>query len=305
MKKCGWRAAPLALAAVAAMALSGCGGNPDKIVVVSRQNSSGTYEFFREHVLGKEGKFRQGTLDMSGSKDVVELVEKTPAAIGYSGMGYATEGVKMLKVSKAKGEAGVDPTIDNAKNGSYSLARPLYLYLAEEPTGAVKEYIDWILSDEGQKIVADIGYVPQDPKPSPAAYPISDGSEKITINVSGSDTMVNLAQAWSEAYHKKHPNVSVQISGGGSGTGIAKLLDGNTDICNSSRDMKPDEREKLKAEHGNDPIEIVVGLDALGIYVHKDNPIDTISLEELKSIFGDGGELTMWSQLGVKKEEGK
>ncbi|MEX2185141.1 MAG: substrate-binding domain-containing protein [Pirellulales bacterium] len=298
------QAAATVLLAMAATALSGC-GDPDKIVVVSRQNSSGTYEYFREEVLGKDGKFRQGTLDMSGSKDVVELVEKTPGAIGYSGMGYVTEGVKMLHVSKVKGEAGVEPTIPNAKNKSYPLARNLYLYLANEPTGAVKEYIDWILSDEGQKIVADLGYVPQEPKASPAAYPVSNGGEKITINVSGSDTMVNLAQAWSEAYHTKHPNVSVQIAGGGSGTGIAKLMAGNTDICNSSRDMKPDEKAKLNAKNGADPVEYIVGMDALGIYVHKDNKLDSISLDELKEIFGDGGKITLWSQLGATKEESK
>jgi phosphate transport system substrate-binding protein len=99
--------------------------------------------------------------------------------------------------------------------------------------------------------------------------------------------------------------VSVQIAGGGSGTGIAKLLAGNTDICNSSRDMKPAEKEKLNAQNGANPAEIIVGMDALGIYVHKDNKLDTISLDELKGIFGDGGEITLWSQLGAAKEEGK
>jgi phosphate transport system substrate-binding protein len=117
--------------------------------------------------------------------------------------------------------------------------------------------------------------------------------------------MVNLAQAWSEAYHKKHPNISVQIAGGGSGTGIAKLMDGNTDICNSSRDIKPDEREKLKAKTGSEVVEIIVGMDALGIYVHKDNKLETISLPELKEIFGDGGTLTKWSQLNAGSGSGK
>lgn len=131
-----------------------------KIIRVSRQNSSGTYAYFRETVLGEGRDFKGGTYDQSGSKDVVALVGRTKGAIGYSGMGYATDEVKMLKVSKSRGEEGVAPTLENAKSGKYPITRALYIYTVGEPTSLLKEYIDWCLSPEGQKIVADLGYVP-------------------------------------------------------------------------------------------------------------------------------------------------
>jgi phosphate transport system substrate-binding protein len=140
-------------------------GNPsDDIVLVSRQSSSGTYEFLREHVLGNKD-FRLGSRDMNGSKEVVELVASTPTAIGYSGMGYATPGVKMLKVKKTPGEPAFEPNVANTLNKSYPIARSLLVYTLGEPAGAVKTYIDWILSDAGQKVVEASGYVPL---PAPA-----------------------------------------------------------------------------------------------------------------------------------------
>lgn len=131
----------------------------DEIVRVSRQSSSGTYEFFREHVLAKKD-FKLGSRDMNGSKEVVELITNTKTAIGYSGMGYATPGVKLLHVSKAKGEPAVAPTVENTLNKTYPLARSLLVYTLGEPEGEVKKYVDWMLSAEGQKLVEENGYVP-------------------------------------------------------------------------------------------------------------------------------------------------
>jgi len=141
------------------------GARDDTIVRVSRQSSSGTYEFFREHALGNRD-YRLGSRDLNGSKEVVELCGSTPTAIGYSGMGYATDAVKMLKVAKAKGEPAVSPTVAGVHDGSYPLARSLHLYTLGEPQGAVKVYIDWILSAAGQKVVEDSGYVPVPEGPS-------------------------------------------------------------------------------------------------------------------------------------------
>jgi phosphate transport system substrate-binding protein len=132
----------------------------DDIIRVSRQNNSGTYVYFREAVLGRAREFKMGSIDQSGSKDVVTLVSRTPCAIGYSGMAYATPDVKELKLSKKKGEPGVAAAAQTAIDGSYPLARKLYLYTPKAPTGHVKEFTDWVLSAEGQKIVTDIGYVP-------------------------------------------------------------------------------------------------------------------------------------------------
>ncbi len=135
-----------------------------KIALFGRQNNSGTYDYFREHICGKkDGKqreFRGGISEMNGSAEVVENVAKTPTGLGYSGMGYKTPEVNWLKVSSKKGERGIEPGIDVARNGKYPIARKLYLYTAGEPSAEVKEYIDWILSPAGQKIVEKEGFVP-------------------------------------------------------------------------------------------------------------------------------------------------
>ncbi|MGZ8899711.1 MAG: phosphate ABC transporter substrate-binding protein [Limisphaerales bacterium] len=130
-----------------------------EIIRVSRQSSSGTYEFFREHVLSKKD-FRLGSRDMNGSKEVVELVGSTPCAIGYSGMGYTTDSVKMLKVAQRGKTESFAPTVENAQNKSYPIARPLFLYTLGQPEGNAKKFLSWVLSEEGQKIVEETGYVP-------------------------------------------------------------------------------------------------------------------------------------------------
>lgn len=135
------------------------GASDDTIVRVSRQSSSGTYEFFREHVLAKKD-FKLGSRDMNGSKEVVELVGTTKTAVGYSGMGYATAAVKMLKVARKTGEPAIAPTVANTIAKTYPLARSLQVYTLGEPQGAVKKYVEWMLSNAGQKILQDNGYVP-------------------------------------------------------------------------------------------------------------------------------------------------
>jgi phosphate transport system substrate-binding protein len=138
--------------------IPGC--DSGEIVVVSRQNNSGTYAYFQEHVLGEKGKFRLGTLDMHGSKDVVDLVEKTPCAIGYSGLAYATDHVKTVCIAPEAGKPCVMPSEDAALDGTYPIARPLFMYTNGEPQGEIKKYMDWIMSDAGQCLVAKEGYAP-------------------------------------------------------------------------------------------------------------------------------------------------
>jgi phosphate transport system substrate-binding protein len=132
----------------------------------------------------------------------------------------------------------------------------------------------------------------------------TSGRPETIIRVEGSDTMVNVAQAWAENYNKIQPGVSVQVLGGGSGVGIASLIDGNCDMANTSRKMKDDEIARAKEKQNATPIEHIVGYDSLAIYVHKDNPLETISLEDLAEIYGEGGKITKWSQLGVKLPSG-
>jgi len=138
----------------------------DEIIRVSRQSNSGTYFYFREAILGKGRDFKLGSRDMQGSKDVVELISKTPGAIGYSGMGYATSEVKQLRIARKPGEPSYAPTVKNTLDHTYPIARPLFMYTLGEPAGAVKVYLDWVRSKAGQKIVTESGYVPL---PNPGA----------------------------------------------------------------------------------------------------------------------------------------
>ena len=138
----------------------------DVIVRVSRQNSSGTYAYFRDVVLGDKREYKLGSIDQSGSKDVVALVSRTPCAIGYSGMAFVVAGVKALRVSKRTGGPTIAPTAEAARDGSYPLARRLYLYTRGEPMGQIRVFIDWVRGIHGQEIVRTIGFVPV-----PAAVP--------------------------------------------------------------------------------------------------------------------------------------
>ena len=138
------------------------------------------------------------------------------------------------------------------------------------------------------------GYAARDSGEAAAA---SAGGE--VIRLTGSDTMVNLNQAWAENYTTVEPHVSVQVAGGGSGVGIAGLIDGILDIAASSRKMEPSELEGATQKAGSPPQEFIVGLDALAVYVHEGNPLREISIEDLAEIYGDGGRLTQWSQLNA------
>jgi phosphate transport system substrate-binding protein len=142
------------------VSVPGC--RSDEIVRVSRQSSSGTYDFFRERVLEKRD-FKLGSRDLNGSKEVVELVGTTPCAIGYSGMGYATRHVKMLNVARRAGEPAYPPTVEATWARSYPIARSLHMYTLGEPAGPVKAYLDWVMSPDGQRILQESGYVPVPP----------------------------------------------------------------------------------------------------------------------------------------------
>src|SRR5262245_60957339 len=122
----------------------------------------------------------------------------------------------------------------------------------------------------------------------------AQGKEKIQNH--GSGPMLELVQALGEDYKDE----VIEVSGGGSGVGIAALIDGKLDICNSSREMTAKELEDAKKKTGKEPKLHVVGYDALAIYVHKDNPLEEITLEQLKEIYGKDGKISSWSELGVK-----
>lgn len=135
-------------------------GGPDReITRAGRNNASGTYVFFQEAVCGPGREFKQGTSSLPGSTAVVEFCQGTESGIGYSGMGYKTDKVGWLAVSK-DGSTPVEPSLETVSSGEYPIARPLYIYTVGEPEGVVKDYLDWIKGPEGQAIVAAEGFVP-------------------------------------------------------------------------------------------------------------------------------------------------
>jgi phosphate transport system substrate-binding protein len=134
------------------------GGPDEQIIVYGRENSSGTYEFFKEHVLSK-ADFTSSMQALPGTAAVVSAVKRDVNGIGFGGAGYATE-VKECAVKPSAGEPGVLPVEANIDNGTYPISRYLYLYLRERPTGEIKAYIDFILSAEGQEIITKEGFFP-------------------------------------------------------------------------------------------------------------------------------------------------
>jgi phosphate transport system substrate-binding protein len=141
------------------------GGNDAPIVLVSRETNSGTHVYFLEQVVRKgsseiEDVFAPQTLLMPSSVGITSEIQRNPNAIGYDGLGYVTEHEKLIAVAKNAGSAYVLPSVASGTDGSYPIARGLYMYTAGEPTGAIADYINWIKGPAGQQVVADLGFVP-------------------------------------------------------------------------------------------------------------------------------------------------
>lgn len=136
----------------------GCKDN--RIIRVSRQSNSGTYQYFREAILGKKRDLKLGSMDLSGSRESIDLVEKTPCAIGYSGMGYLNPRVKALCIQKSADAPCIEPTVETAIDKSYPISRELYMYTSGNPSNEVKAYLDWTQSDRAHEITIKAGYVP-------------------------------------------------------------------------------------------------------------------------------------------------
>jgi phosphate transport system substrate-binding protein len=134
------------------------GGTPGKIIPYSRENSSGTYVFFKEHVLAN-ADYTPRAQAMPGTAAVVNAVARDKSSIGYGGAAYA-KGIKVVKIKKEPTSAGVVPTDATIKDGTYPLSRPLFFYLRPKASAEIKAFTDWVLSDDGQKIVVKVGYFP-------------------------------------------------------------------------------------------------------------------------------------------------
>jgi len=137
---------------------SDLGGEDGRIVAYSRENNSGTYVFFKEHVMDNED-FARDIQTLPGTAAVVNAVSKDPASIGYGGIAYATT-IRYLPVRSDDSSEPVQPSLQTVQSGEYPLSRNLYFYTAGEPSGEIKAFIDWVLSQEGQEICEEVGYYP-------------------------------------------------------------------------------------------------------------------------------------------------
>jgi len=140
------------------------GGENRPIVLLSRESNSGTYVYFLEHVLRQgdsksELLFSPDTLLMPSSEGISTEIRQNPNAIGYDGLGYVTDDQKMVAIARSPEGPFVLPSIETVNDGTYPISRPLFMYTAGEPTGAIKEYLTWILGD-GQAVVSQLGFVP-------------------------------------------------------------------------------------------------------------------------------------------------
>lgn len=141
------------------------GGDDLPIVRLSRETNSGTHVYFLEEVLrlgdsDSDLLFATNTLLLPSSEGIIQEVSLNPNAIGYDGLGYVTDHVKVLGIAKSYGEPYVLPSVETVNSGEYAIARNLYMYTNGEPTGFLAEYLEWILSEEAQQIVRDLGFVP-------------------------------------------------------------------------------------------------------------------------------------------------
>jgi phosphate transport system substrate-binding protein len=138
------------------------GGKDQRIVVYSRENNSGTYVFFKEHVLNNED-FGRDIQTLPGTAAIVNAVSNDPASLGYGGIAYAS-GIKAIAVRSDETSEAVIPSLQTVENGTYPLSRQLFFYTIGVPAGEIKAFIDWVLSPEGQKICEAVGYYPLNQK---------------------------------------------------------------------------------------------------------------------------------------------
>ncbi len=262
------------------------GGNDSKIVALSRDNSSGTYAFFQEKVLEK-ADYRADAKLMASNSAIIAEARQNPNAIGYVGLGYvasAGEKVKALAVSE-DGSNYVVPSQETVASGDYSVARPLHLYVLKSAGSKVTNFIEFCFSDEGQRIVEEIGFIPVGSAKSAGGL----------ITIKGSDTMLHINTALAEAYMNRYPNVEVTVAGGGSGTGISAMMNGTTDIAAASRKMKDSEKDAIIG-NGSESVEHIIARDGIAVVVHPSNPISELTVAQIGDIYT--GKITNWKELG-------
>ena len=274
-----------------AFALGACGGGDDggdvngdvngggsdfdtsrNISVVAREDGSGTKSAFMEIIGLKDKPDPPNVIIQTGTAGVLAEVKGNPAAIAYESLGYVTADVKALQVD------GVEATVSNIKNGAYKISRPLsVVYLEASLDSAVnRAFFAFLQSADAQEIIADGGYVSV--VDDAEAYTI-DASLSGAIDISGSTSLQPLMIELASAFEDLQPNVSVNVSGGGSGTGYKNADEGVSEFGMIS--------EEFNVEKAPSCTHYIVAKDGIAVIVKSANPLDSITMEELQSIYDE------------------
>lgn len=278
-------AADTEAAATEAQTEAAGGSMEGAIDVISREDGSGTRGAFIE-LFGVEQK------DASGEKvdyttDDAEITNSTEVmitsvagdkqAIGYISLGSLNDSVKALKID------GAAATVDDIKDGSYKIARPFNIVTTGEVSDVAQDFINFIFSEEGQKVVEDNGYISQG---NQGAYTASGKSGKVTV--AGSSSVTPVMEKLAEAYKALNSDVTVEVQQSDSTTGVTSSIEGVCDIGMASRDLK--DEETAKGAQGQ-----VIAMDGIAVVVNNDNPVDDLTSEQVKDIYV--GDTTDWSEL--------
>jgi len=253
------------------------------ISVVTREEGSGTRDAFTEltGVLVKDGDNKTdntttSAVTINSTEAVITNVKDNEAAIGYISLGSLNDTVKALKIG------GVEATAENVKSGDYAVSRPFNIAYKGELSDVAQDFVDYIMSSDGQKIVSDNGYVTVSEN---AAYSGKKPSGK--ISVAGSSSVSPVMEKLAEAYQKVNTNAKVEIQTSDSSAGMQSAMGGTCDIGMASRDLKDEEKSALKVE--------TIAKDGIAVIVNNANTCDDLTLDQVKSIYT--GETTVWSDI--------
>ena len=252
---------------------------------ISREEGSGTRGAFIE-LFGIETKDTDGN-KIDNTTDTAEITNSTSVmmttvagnknAIGYVSLGSLDENqVKAVLID------GAQATAENVKDGTYKVSRPFNIATKGEPTGLAKDFIDYILSEEGQAVVEENGYVSEG---NTGAFEGTGAEGKITVG--GSSSVTPVMEKLKEAYAAVNPNATIEVQQSDSTTGMTSTIDGTYDIGMASRELKDEEAAELTGQ--------VIALDGIAVIVNKENTIDELTSEDVLNIYT--GATTDWSEI--------
>lgn len=262
---------------------AGCKGSGNSsITVMTREEGSGTRSAFIE-LFGIETENESGekvdntiiTAETTNSTSVMMTsVANDPSSIGYISLGSLNDTVKALQID------GVDATVDNIKNGTYKASRPFNIAVKADISETAQDFINFIMSAEGQAVVEENGYISQGNNGSYAG-----SSPSGTVNVAGSSSVSSVMEKLKEAYALVNPNAQIVVQQNDSTTGITSAIDGVCDIAMASRELKDSELSS-----GLTPTTIAI--DGIAVIVNKDNTVNSLTSDQVKAIYT--GEQTEW-----------